>query len=137
MEFSKIKVMVQMNKPLDRVWRYYTDPEHVKQWNYASDDWYCPKAENDLCEGGRFCYTMASRDGKAEFDFEGIYTKVIPMSHIAYAMEDGRQVTVDFIEKGDMTEVVVDFDAEGENKLELQRQGWQSILDQFKNHVEV
>lgn len=136
MKFTKIKVSAQIKKPLDRVWRYYTDPEHVMQWNHASDDWHCPHAENDLREGGRFCYTMASKDGKAKFDFEGVYTKVEPFSHIAYALGDGREVTVDFTNLGHVTEVVVDFDAEGENTLELQRNGWQEILNHFKNHVE-
>lgn len=137
MKFTKIKVTAQINKPIDRVWRYYTEPEHVMQWNHASEDWYCPNAKNDLREDGRFCYTMAAKNGTTQFDFEGVYTKVEPMSYIAYIMDDGREVTVDFKEQGDSTEVVVDFDAEGENTLELQRQGWQAILDQFKKHVEV
>lgn len=136
MSFTKIKVQASIRKPVERVWRYYTQPEHVMQWNHASEDWHCPQAQNDLKVGGKFCYTMASKDGKAQFDFEGIYSKVEPMSCIAYAMEDGRAVTVEFKQLGDMTEVIVDFDAEGENTLELQRQGWQAILDNFAKHVE-
>lgn len=131
-----ITVRIQIASTLQEVWEKWTQAQHVIHWNFASPDWHCPDAENDLKVGGKFTYTMASRDGQMSFPFGGVYTAVEPMTHIAYVMEDGRRVAVDFQEKGGITEVVEVFDPETINSLELQQQGWQAILDNFKAYAE-
>ena len=136
MEFKKVQIGAKINQNVEKVWDYYTQPEHVVHWNHASEDWHCPSAENDLREGGRFSYTMASRDGKVSFDFEGKYDIIVPFSRISYSLEDGRTVDVLLETQSDGTSVNIEFDAEGENSIELQRQGWQAILDNFKKYVE-
>ena len=136
MEEQKITVMATVNAPVDKVWEYYNDPEHVMKWNHASDDWHSPRAENDLRIGGRFNYRMESKDGKEGFDFGGTYTEVAPNSVVAYKMDDGREARVVFEQAGEGTKVTVTFDPENQNTLELQQQGWQAILDNFKSYSE-
>ena len=135
---SKTKVTIQttVNAPLEKTWRLWNTAEHVKQWNNASPDWHTPKAENDLREGGSFSYRMEAKDGSFGFDFGGVYDEVKPNEKLAYTMDDGRKVQVTFTGKGDQTEITEVFDAEEENSIELQRTGWQAILDNFKNYVE-
>lgn len=133
---NKITVTAQINAPAEKVWEYYNDPEHVKQWNNASEDWHTPRAENDLRIGGSFTYRMEARDGSAGFDFGGTYDAVEEKQFMQYTMTDGRVVQVKFTENDGMTEIEVTFDPEAENELEFQRQGWQSILDNFKQYVE-
>ena len=123
-------------KPLDEVWTCWTDPGHIMQWNAASDDWHCPHAENDLRVGGRFTSRMESRDGSFGFDFRGTYTAVEPRSRLAYTMEDGRICSVQFDADAQGTRVAETFDAENENPVDMQRNGWQAILDRFKQYVE-
>ena len=106
------------------------------QWNNASDDWHTPRAQNDLKVGGRFLSRMEAKDGSAGFDFEGTYTKVKEYRLIAYSMDDGRIVRITFSEHGNNTTVVITFDPEQENSLEMQRAGWQAILDNFKKYAE-
>jgi uncharacterized protein YndB with AHSA1/START domain len=105
-------------------------------WNHASDEWHCPYAENDLTENGKFKYTMASRDGKMSFDFEGIFTRIKEHEAIDYLLGDGRVVQISFTASGETTKVVEIFDAEQINSIELQQNGWQSILNNFKLHAE-
>lgn len=105
-------------------------------WNFASEDWYCPKAENDLRKGGHFNYRMSSTDDQMGFDFEGDYTEVVMLSKISYKLGDEREVYVTFEGDDVSTKVIVVFDAETENSLELQKTGWQAILDNFKKYVE-
>jgi uncharacterized protein YndB with AHSA1/START domain len=136
MEFKKVQIGVKINENIEKVWEYYTEPRHVMQWNHASEDWHCPSAENDLRDGGRFCYTMASKDGKVSFDFEGKYEKIEPLSRIVYVLDDGRTVDISFESHKDGTDVSIEFDAEGENSIDMQKQGWQAILDNFKKYVE-
>lgn len=133
---SKITTQATINAPVQRVWELYTTPEHVTQWNNASDDWHSPRAENDLRVGGKFLYRMEAKDGSAGFDFEGIYTDVKEHERIAYSMSDGRTVEVTFTDQGNETTVTVAFDPEQKNSLEMQRAGWQSILDNFKKYAE-
>lgn len=135
-QLTKITVQTTVNAPVEKVWQYFTEPEHVKQWNYAADEWHAPAAENDLREGGKFSYRMEARDGSMGFDFAGVYDVVKPNERIEYTMGDGRKVSVQFIPKGKATEVVETFDAETQNSEELQRGGWQAILDNFKKHTE-
>ena len=131
-----ITVQASISAKIERVWGFWTKPEHIVKWNFASSDWHCPAAENDLRTGGKFKSTMASKDGKMSFDFEGVYDEVIEQKRIAYSLADGRQVKVVFEELGDKTEVIETFDPENENSEELQRSGWQSIMDNFKSYVE-
>jgi uncharacterized protein YndB with AHSA1/START domain len=105
-------------------------------WNFASDDWYCPAAKNDLREGGEFSFTMAAKDGSMQFDFIGTYTSVITLQHLSYLLGDGRTVQIDFKENDGIVVLTETFDPESENSLELQRLGWQAILNNFKVQVE-
>jgi uncharacterized protein YndB with AHSA1/START domain len=132
----KITVEAVVNSDLDAVWSAWNDPEDIKKWNAASDDWHTPQSTVDLREGGKFTSRMEAKDGSAGFDFEGTYTRVEPQKLIAYKMSDGREVTVEFSETGDGVLVKETFDAETENDPELQRAGWQSILDNFAKYVE-
>ena len=132
----KITVEKLVNAKLDRVWDAWNNPADITLWNSASDDWHTTQSTVDLREGGRFTSRMEARDGSEGFDFEGTYTRVAPRSAIEYRMSDGREVKVEFVERADGVVVKETFDAETENPPELQRQGWQSILDNFGRHVE-
>ncbi len=132
-----ITVETTVNAPLQKVWECWTEPKHITQWNAASDDWHAPKATNDLREGGTFTCRMEAKDGSAGFDFGGTYTKVTEHKHIAYTMGDTRKVTVEFDDHGGYTHITETFEAESENSPEMQRQGWQSILDNFKKYAEL
>ncbi len=132
----KITISTSVNAPVAKVWEYYNTPEHVTKWNNASDDWHSPSATNDLKVGGRFNYRMESVDGAHGFDFTGSYTAVEPEKQLSYDMDDTRHVDVMFAPAGDATKVTVTFEAEDENSLEMQQQGWQGILDNFKKYTE-
>lgn len=131
-----ITVETIVNAPMAKVWESWTLPQHITKWNQASDDWHTPYAENDPRTGGRFKSTMAAKDGSMSFDFEGVYSLVIPQERIEYAMADGRTVKVIFRENGNQTTVTETFDPESENSIELQRGGWQAILNSFKKYTE-
>jgi len=133
---TRITISALINTELQKVWGYWTDPTHIVNWNFASDDWHCPFAENDLRDNGRFKSTMASRDGKMSFDFEGVYSLVKKHEAIHYGMADGREVQVWFSPDGNSTWVTETFDAENVHPVELQRNGWQSIMHNFKKYVE-
>lgn len=134
--FTKITVSATVNAPIEKVWDCFNNPEHVVNWNAASDDWHCPKSTNDLRVGGSFNHTMAARDGSFSFDFEGIYSAIKTNESIAYGLSDGRQILVTFEKSGDSVIVTELFDAETENPIEMQQAGWQAILDRFKGYVE-
>ena len=133
---SKITVSALIDAESAKVWDYWTQPEHIVHWNAASDDWHCPRASNDLRAGGSFSATMAARDGSMSFDFEGVYDEVIDQHKLVYSLADGRQVSVAFEAAGDQTNVVETFDPENINPEDMQRAGWQAILDNFKAYVE-
>ncbi len=133
---QQITVQTTVQAPLSKVWQLWTAPEHIMQWNNASPDWHTPRATNDLRTGGSFMSRMEAKDGSAGFDFGGTYSEVIDGKKIAYAMDDGRKVEVLFDENGGATTVTETFDAETENSPEMQKAGWQSILDNFKSYVE-
>jgi uncharacterized protein YndB with AHSA1/START domain len=133
---NAITVETTVNAPIEKVWQYWTDPQHVMQWNSASEDWHTPKAENDLRKDGSFSFTMAAKDGSFSFDFGGVYTDVAEHQRIAYTMSDGRKVRVIFESNADATKVIETFDPESENSEEMQRAGWQAIIDNFKKYVE-
>lgn len=137
MEKTKITVEVKINAPADRVWNCFTEPGHVVMWNHASDDWHSPMAENDLRPEGRFNYRMEARDGSMGFNFSGTFTKVEPHRAIEYTMDDDRKVQVIFERAEDGTKVTETFEAEQTHSIDMQKSGWQSILDNFKKYVEV
>lgn len=133
---TRITVSAIIARPVAHVWKCWIGAEHIVYWNNASDDWHCPAATNDTRAGGKFNYTMAARDGSMSFDFIGTYTEVVPGSRIAYTIADGRKVELDFATDRNGTRVTEIFDPETENTLELQREGWQAILDNFKTYAE-
>lgn len=136
MKPEKITVSATINAPLEKVWTRWTGPEHVINWHFASPDWHCPRATNDLRAGGKFSFTMASRDGAMSFDMEGTYDEVIPLKRLAYTMPDGRKVTVVFESNASGTTLTESFDPENQNSREMQRAGWQAIVDNFMGYAE-
>lgn len=133
---TKITVQSTVNASLEQVWNYYTKPKHIIHWNNASPDWHTTKAENDLQPGGSFTSRMEAKDGSMGFDFGGVYQEVEKHSYYTYILEDERRVKVTFKEVPDGVEVVVVFEAEMQNSVELQKNGWQAILDNFKTYTE-
>jgi uncharacterized protein YndB with AHSA1/START domain len=132
----KITIETQVNAPVQKVWDAWNNPADIKQWNAASDDWHTTHSTVDLREGGKFLSRMEAKDGSAGFDFGGEYTRVVPQQTIAYRMGDAREVTTEFTKQGNGTHIKTVFDAETQNSEELQRAGWQAILDNFRRHVE-
>lgn len=131
-----ITVQQTVQAPLEKVWQYWTSPEHITQWNNASPDWYTPRAESDLRNGGAFTYRMEARDGSVGFDFGGTYDVVTPNKSIEYTIGDGRKVWIEFLPSGNGVNVVERFEAETQNEVALQQTGWQAILDNFKAYTE-
>ena len=136
MSFKKITVTALISAAKKKAWDYYTLPEHIVNWNFASDQWHCPRASNDLVVGGRYFTRMEAKFADFGFDFEGTYTEVLPDEGFTFKLSDDREVSVRFTEVEGKTEVQVIFDAENENPHELQAQGWQTILDQYKKYTE-
>jgi uncharacterized protein YndB with AHSA1/START domain len=132
----KITVETVVKAGLDKVWDAWNNPADIKQWNSAHEDWHTTQSTVDLREGGKFLSRMEAKDGSAGFDFEATYTRIVPKEVIEFRMGDGREVKVEFVERPDGVLVEETFDAETENTPELQRQGWQAILDNFGRHVE-
>ena len=131
-----VTIRSAVKAPIETVWRAYTSPEHVTRWNFASEDWHCPCAEIDLIVGGRHWARMEAKDRSFGFDFEGVYEEVKPQEMISLVLGDGRKARTTFagIEGATIVETV--FEAESENPIEKQRDGWQAILDNFKAHAE-
>lgn len=134
-DYQEVKVAATIQAPVDKVWNYWTDPIHITKWNQASDDWHSPKAENDLRPGGRFRTRMEAKDGSAGFDFSGTYDEVQLHELISYTLDDGRKVRISFKDKGSETEVTEIFEAETSHSIEMQQQGWQQILNNFKKYA--
>lgn len=133
---TTITVQTTVNVPVEKAWKVWNEPEHITKWCTGSPDWHTPRAENDLRIGGKIYSRMEAKDGSAGFDFVGTYTDVQLHRAIAYSMEDGRKVTIAFSTDGKTTTLVETFDAENENPIELQGEGWQTILNNFKTHIE-
>lgn len=131
-----IDIETVVNRDSHTVWECWTNPDHITKWNNASADWHTPIAENDLRIGGKFRSRMEAKDGSNGFDFSGIYTKVDKGKEIEYILDDDRKVHIGFETKGDKTIIKETFEAEDINSIELQRNGWQSILNNFKHYVE-
>lgn len=135
-EKTTITVETTVTAPVEKVWTLWTGPEHIVNWNSASPDWHSPRAENDLRVGGKFSARMEARDGSMGFDFGGEYTKVVEHKELEFVMSDGRKVNVLFTSAGDKTHIKETFDAENTHSIEMQRSGWQAILDNFKQYAE-
>ncbi len=133
---QRITVAAEINAPLEKVWNAWSNPDAIKQWNQASADWHTTEAENDLSEGGQFRYHMAAKDGSAGFDLKGTYVAIDEFEYIEYELEDGRQVGISFMEDNGITNVTETFEAENQHSPELQQQGWQAIMNSFKQFVE-
>ena len=133
---DKITVSALIGKDVQEVWEAWTGPEHIRSWNFATEEWFCPRAENDLRTGGSFFSRMEARDGSAGFDFSGTYDEVVSDEKLGYTLEDGRKVEVRFADRGGATEISEVFDAEGSNSPDMQRKGWQAILDNFVRYTE-
>lgn len=131
-----ITVQTLVNVPIEKAWKYWTGPEHITKWNNASDDWHTPSATNDLRVGGKFTSRMEAKDGSMGFDFWGVYDDIKNNELVAYTMGDGRKAKIVFTNEGDATKITETFEAESENSVELQRGGWQAILDSFKKYTE-
>ena len=135
-DFTSITVEATVQSPVEKVWISWTEPAHITQWCQASEDWHAPHAENDLRKDGKFVTTMAAKDGSISFDFGGVYTNVEKHKLIEYTIGDGRKVKITFEGNGNETKIVETFDAENINPIEMQRGGWQAILDNFKKYTE-
>jgi len=133
---TKITVAATVNAPVEKVWKTWTSPEHITRWNNASDDWHTPRADNDLRVGGKFNTRMEAKDGSFGFDFWGVYDEIKPNELIAYTLGDDRKVIISFTSNGNTTDVTETFEAESTNPVEMQKGGWQAILDNFKKYTE-
>lgn len=131
-----VTVKSSINAPLNKVWDYWTNEIHVMNWNFATADWHCPNATNNLTVGGEFHYTMAAKDNSFSFDFWGTYQKVETEKNIEILIGDGRNMKVNFESTGAGTIVTEQFEPEQENPVEMQQAGWQMILDNFTKYVE-
>ncbi|MZQ86741.1 polyketide cyclase [Paenibacillus sp. 5J-6] len=138
METAKQTVTVEttVHAPVEQVWEFWTQPEHITQWSFASDDWHAPRAENDLKVGGTFVTRLEAKDGSFGFDLGGVYDEVRTHEFISYTMGDGRKVEISFIRQDNDTKVIESFDAETANPVEMQKAGWQAFLDNFKTYSE-
>jgi uncharacterized protein YndB with AHSA1/START domain len=133
---TRITVEAVVKAPLEKVWKYWNEPEHITHWSFASNDWHAPSATNDLRPGGKLIVRMEAKDGSFGFDFGGIYDVVKEHEEISFTMGDGRRVDIVFTPQGDATKVTETFDAESTHPLDFQQAGWQSILDNFKQYAE-
>jgi uncharacterized protein YndB with AHSA1/START domain len=133
---TRITVETTVKAPIEKVWEIWTSPQHIIQWNAASEDWHTPSAENDLRVGGKFSSRMEARDGSFGFDFGGVYDEIVTNKRIAYTLGDSRKVEIDFTDNGDTTKIVETFEAENTNPVEMQKGGWQAIMNNFKKYTE-
>jgi len=133
---TKVTVQAVIQAPVEKVWKYWTEPAHITKWNQPSEEWHAPRAENDLQAGGKFLTRLEAKDGSMGFDFAGVYDAVKQHEAISYTLEDGRKVDITFAAQGNETKVVEIFDAESTHPVEFQQAGWQAILDSFKKYTE-
>ncbi len=136
MNTTKVTIQAVVMADRQKVWDYYTNPDHITKWNFAIDTWHCPTASNDMRVGGKYLARMEAKDGSFGFDFEATYNEIANGKKFTYTMSDNRVVEAIFKELGDKTELTIIFDAENENPVDMQQQGWQSILDNFKKYTE-
>ena len=136
MDQKPITVQTVVKEPIDKVWKSWSAPEHIVGWAFASDDWEARDPKNDLRPGGGFTTRMAAKDGSAGFDFAGVYTAVQEHERIAYDLDDGRHVEIEFTQSPDGVAIRQTFDPENEYPVEFQQSGWQAFLDNFKQYAE-
>ncbi|MGE0589810.1 MAG: SRPBCC family protein [Cyclobacteriaceae bacterium] len=136
MSTTQIKVETTIAAKTNKVWDAWTKPEHITKWNFADDSWHCPSATNDLRVGGKYKARMEAKDGSFGFDFEAVYDEIVDHKKITYTMTDGRKATTLFEDLKGKTKVITNFDAETENSVDMQRDGWQAILNNFKKYAE-
>lgn len=136
MDNPQIIVEAKIDADIQKVWNSWNTPESITQWNFANDDWHCPKAEVDLRVGGKMKTRMEAKNGSFGFDFEGTYDEIVDQKKISYLMPDGRKVITNFETNGNACNVVTTFDAESQSPLAMQKAGWQLILNNFKRFVE-
>ena len=133
---NSITVTATIHADIKKVWDYYTKPEHIVKWNFADPSWHCPSASNDMHPGGKYKARMEAKDGSFGFDFEAVYDEVVNEEKFVYTMTDGRQASIVFENVGNKTNMIVTFEAEMENPADMQKEGWQAILNNFKSYVE-
>jgi uncharacterized protein YndB with AHSA1/START domain len=133
---NQITITATVNADIKKAWDYYTQPEHITKWNFADPSWQCPSASNDMQVGGKYSARMEAKDGSFGFDFEATYDEIVEGKSFTYTIPDGRQVTVVFNPTGNQTEVTVTFDTENQNSFEMQKNGWQAILNNYKSYTE-
>ena len=136
MDTTKITIQAVVAADRQKVWNCYTQPEHITKWNFATDTWHCPAASNDMRVGGKYLARMEAKDGSFAFDFEAVYNEIVDGEKFTYTMPDNREIQVSFEQTDDKTLVIVTFDPENENPVDLQRSGWQSILDNYRKYAE-
>ena len=131
-----VTVETSIHQSIEKVWKLWTSPDHIINWNFATPQWHCPSAELELKVGGKLKYHMAAKDGSMAFDYIGIITSIAKNSLLEYTLEDGRKVSIRFTEENGISKVTESFEVEDENSIDMQRQGWQAILENFKNYAE-
>ena len=132
-----ITLKIRILEPIEKVWNYYTMPEHIVNWNFASDEWSCPKATSDFNIGGKFNYRMEAKDASFGFDFSGVFEEIVPLQKLKMRLDDGRNVEVFFNKiDGETTDITQTFDPEGQNPVEMQRESWYKMLDNFHKYTE-
>ncbi len=131
---SKIDTLV--HAPLDYVWETWNTPSHIIHWNHASDDWHSPKADSNFVEGGRFVYRMEAKDNSFGFDFSGTFVEIVDKKRIVTRLDDDRIVQTEFIQENDGVRIIETFEAEDENSVEMQKEGWYAILNNYKLYTE-
>lgn len=131
-----ISISCMVNASLEKVWAYWNDSKHIMQWNTASEDWHTPNSINNFVVDGKFSHTMSAKDGSMSFDFCGIYNQIIPLEKIIYTLEDDRKVEIYFESIDNQIKIIEIFEAEKENSIQMQQQGWQAILNNFKKYTE-
>jgi uncharacterized protein YndB with AHSA1/START domain len=134
---ATITVETTVHAPVEKIWEYWTEPQHITKWSFASDDWHAPNAENDLRVGGKFLTRMEAKDGSFGFDFGGVYDELRINEFISYTLGDGRKVAITFISQENDTKIIEVFDAEATHSIEMQEAGWQAFLDNFKKYSEL
>ena len=134
--YTEISVETTVNEPVEKVWKLWTTPDDICQWNNPSDDWHSPRVEIDLKDEGQFLFRMEAKDGSTGFDHSGKYNKVITHELIEYTVFDGRRSTIKFIPNGNETTIIEIFDAEPETPVEMQRNFCEAILASFKRYAE-
>lgn len=136
MTHKTITIDTLVKSSVKNTWNTYTEPQHIVNWNFASNDWQCPKVENDFKVGGIYFARMEAKDGSFGFDFKAVYDEIIPYKKIAYTLEDGRKVNTLFEDMGNTMKITTSFEAENQNPIDMQKAGWQAILNNFKNYTE-